>query len=87
MDGAIGIDLGTTYSCVGVWQNERVEIVANDQVCSLLVAGRHCWFVGACCLMVACCTYLGAANSFFFFAGQQENSIIRCFHGHRATNW
>uniref|UniRef100_A0A2P2QV26 Heat shock 70 kDa protein 5-like n=1 Tax=Rhizophora mucronata TaxID=61149 RepID=A0A2P2QV26_RHIMU len=30
-DKAVGIDLGTTYSCVAAWVNDRVEITPNDR--------------------------------------------------------
>ncbi|PIA15561.1 70 kDa heat shock protein 3 [Coemansia reversa NRRL 1564] len=31
MGKAVGIDLGTTYSCVGVWREDRADVITNDQ--------------------------------------------------------
>ncbi|CEN61470.1 heat shock protein [Aspergillus pseudodeflectus] len=31
MAPAVGIDLGTTYSCVGIFRDDRIDIIANDQ--------------------------------------------------------
>ncbi|MED6137645.1 hypothetical protein PIB30_066881 [Stylosanthes scabra] len=49
---AVGIDLGSTYSCVGVWQEQhcRVEIIHNDQgnrtTPSSVAFTQNQWFIG-----------------------------------------
>ena len=51
----IGIDLGTTFSCVAVYKNGRVEIITNDQVDSQPASVISCTFPGPARHAVICC--------------------------------
>jgi L1 cell adhesion molecule like protein len=87
---AIGIDLGTTYSCVAVWRpaHNRVEVIANDQgnrTTPSCVAFTEAWrLIGDAAMNQAAMnpvnTIFGESSSIF-----QRQFCTRLFTGCRVT--
>jgi L1 cell adhesion molecule like protein len=71
---AVGIDLGTTYSCVAVWRRGRVEVIPNDQgnlTTPSCVAFTDTWrLIGDAALNQAA---MNPLNTIF---GENSNSLI-----------